>query len=192
MVSSTTVRIDWTIFMAEFNWNSIFWDPWISWRIKRFLSSNGEQEWVHKGPKFLTSIHKYKSWWTFENIYHLPYISWNCSQNVKIILSTASRQSFIQYNRCSCCKHITSGFNTYLYGCVSLLNNLYVVYLCVCVISNGSTCKKPHYLSDLAKLDTQQEQCGWGKKKMYRDFFIQHLLFYEKPLSYLCLFSNFV
>ena len=72
---------------------------------------------------------------------------------------------FIQYNRCSCCKHITSGFNTYLYGCVSLLNNLYVVYLCVCVISNGSTCKKPHYFSDLAKLDTQQEQCGWKKKK---------------------------
>ena len=77
---------------------------------------------------------------------------------------------FIQYNRCSCCKHITNGFNTYLYGCVSLLNNLYVVYLCVCVISNGSTCKKPHYLSDLAKLDTQQEQCGW-KKKNVQGFF---------------------
>ena len=93
-VCSTTVGIDWTMVMAEFNWNSVFWDPWISWRIKRFLSSNGKQDWVHKGPKFLTSIHKCESWWTFENICRLPYISWNCSQNVKIILSTASRESF--------------------------------------------------------------------------------------------------
>ena len=86
MVSSTTVRIDWTIFMAEFNWNSIFWDPWISWRITRFLSSNGKQEWVHKSPRILISIHKCKSWWKFENMYRLPYNFWNCSQNLRFIL----------------------------------------------------------------------------------------------------------
>ena len=44
----------------------------------------------------------------------------------------------------------------YLYGCVSLLATecAVCVYVFVCVISNQSTCKKPHYLSDLSKLDT--------------------------------------
>ena len=71
LVCSTTVAIDWTMFMAEFNWNSSFWDPWIIWRIKQFFSSNGKQEWIHKRPIFLTSIHKCMGWWTFESIYHL-------------------------------------------------------------------------------------------------------------------------
>ena len=62
MVCFTTVAIDWTMFMAEFNWNSSFWDPWIIWRMKQFLSSNGKQEWVNKCPIFL-----------FLLIYHLQY-----------------------------------------------------------------------------------------------------------------------
>ena len=41
----------------------------------------------------------------------------------------------------------------YLYGCVSLLVPECAVCVCVCVISNQNTSKKPHYVSDLSKLD---------------------------------------
>ena len=49
-------------------------------------------------------------------------------------------------------------------------------------------------------IKAQQEQCGWKnfekaqrlEQKMYRDFFIQYPLFYEKPLSCLPHFSNFI
>ena len=80
--------------MTEFDWNSIFWYLGISWRINQFFSSNGKQGCVHIGHKFLIFVHKGNSWWIFESIYRLPYIFWNSWQNVKIILSTASRHSF--------------------------------------------------------------------------------------------------
>ena len=63
---------------------------------------------------------------------------------------------FIHCNKGSCCEHITGGVNIYLYGCVSLLAPECVVYLCVfvfvCVISNQSTSKKAHHVSDLVNL----------------------------------------
>ena len=73
---------------------------------------------------------------------------------------------FIQYNRRGCCKHIAGGVNTYLYGCVSLLNNLYAVHLCV--ISNGRLVKN-HIICQTSLnlipcyIKTQQEHCGWKK-----------------------------
>ena len=45
------------------------------------------------------------------------------------------------------------GVNMYLYGCVSLLPPKCARCPCVCVISNQSTSKKPHCVSDLGKLD---------------------------------------
>ena len=50
---------------------------------------------------------------------------------------------------------MASGVNVYLCECVSLLVPVCAVYLCVyvCVISNQSTSKKPHYVLDLSKLD---------------------------------------
>ena len=60
-----------------------------------------------------------------------------------------------------------SGVNIYLYGCASLVIPMCVVCLCVCVflcvlvISNQSSSKKPH-VSDLGKLDTYQNSSGVG------------------------------
>ena len=55
----------------------------------------------------------------------------------------------------SCSEHITVGLNIYLFGCVSLLApecaECGCLWVFVCVISNESTSKKPHYLSDLSK-----------------------------------------
>ena len=50
---------------------------------------------------------------------------------------------------------MTGGVNIFLDGYVSLLVPECAVYFCVyaCVISNQSTSKKPHYVSDLSKLD---------------------------------------
>ena len=59
-----------------------------------------------------------------------------------------------QFNKDSCCPHITGGVNKYFYGCVSLLSPEYVVCVSVCVISNQSTRKNPSYVSDLSELDT--------------------------------------
>ena len=64
---------------------------------------------------------------------------------------------FIQCNKDSFCEHIIGGANIYLYGCVSILvpeyaMSLYVCGLCMCV-SNQSTAKKTHYMSDVSKLD---------------------------------------
>ena len=52
----------------------------------------------------------------------------------------------------SCFEQITSGVNIHLHGCASLLAPECVVCVCVFVISNKSTSKKPH-VSDLSKLD---------------------------------------
>ena len=72
---------------------------------------------------------------------------------------------FIQCNTYSCCKPITGGADIYLYRHLSLLTFVYCVSLCVfvcvcvclnvsvCMISNQNTSKKPHYVSDLSKLD---------------------------------------
>ena len=59
------------------------------------------------------------------------------------------------FNTGKCCEHVTGGVNIYLYGCVSLLALEFAlcVFVFVCVISNQSTSKKPHYLADLSKLD---------------------------------------
>ena len=58
----------------------------------------------------------------------------------------------------SCSEHITVGSNIYLFGCVSLLAPECAECIClcvfVCVVSNESTSKKPHYLPDVNKLDT--------------------------------------
>ena len=40
-----------------------------------------------------------------------------------------------------------------LYGCISLLVLVRAVCLFLCVISNQSTSKKPHYVSELSKCD---------------------------------------
>ena len=63
---------------------------------------------------------------------------------------------FIYCNTHSCCEHIIGGVKIDLYECVSLLTPECAVCLClcVCVISNQSTSKKLHYVSDLGKLDT--------------------------------------
>ena len=42
--------------------------------------------------------------------------------------------------------HLSGGANIYLYGCVSLLAPESTLRVCVCVISNQSASKKPHYL----------------------------------------------
>ena len=55
---------------------------------------------------------------------------------------------FIQVNKDCCCEHIAVGVNIYLHGCVSLL-----APVCVCLISNHSTSKKSHHVSNLSKLD---------------------------------------
>ena len=52
----------------------------------------------------------------------------------------------------SCFEQITSGVNIHLHGCASLLAPECVVWVCVFVISNQSTSKKPH-VPDLSKLD---------------------------------------
>ena len=54
----------------------------------------------------------------------------------------------------SCCEHITGAVNIYLCRGVSLQALECVVCVFVCVISNKSTSKKPHYFSDLSKLDS--------------------------------------
>ena len=70
---------------------------------------------------------------------------------------------FVQCNKDSCCEHITSRANIYLYRCVSLLVVECTVCLCVvcvgvfvyvCVILNQSTSKQPYYMSDFSKLGT--------------------------------------
>ena len=50
---------------------------------------------------------------------------------------------------------MTRVVNMYLYECASLLAPECVVCICVfvCVISNQSTSKNPHYVSDLSKRD---------------------------------------
>ena len=61
---------------------------------------------------------------------------------------------FMQFNKDSCCEHITSGVNIFLYGCASLLAPECAVCLCVftcvwvCDIKSEYQ-KEPHYLSDL-------------------------------------------
>ena len=64
--------------------------------------------------------------------------------------------SVIKCNKGSCCEPITGCVNIYLYGCVSLLvpECAVCVPVFLCVISNQGTSKKPHYLSDLCKLNT--------------------------------------
>ena len=57
----------------------------------------------------------------------------------------------------SCCENIAVGVNIYLYGYVGLLvPECAMCLLCVFVflISNESTSKKSHHVSDLGKLDT--------------------------------------
>ena len=56
----------------------------------------------------------------------------------------------ISYNKGSCFEHIPSGVNIHLYGCVSLLAPECVV--CVFVILNQRTSKKPNYKPDISKL----------------------------------------
>ena len=48
----------------------------------------------------------------------------------------------------------------YFYGCVSPC----VCCVSVCVISNQSTSKKPHYVSDLSKLDALLHKTQQGTK----------------------------
>ena len=63
---------------------------------------------------------------------------------------------FIQCNKDNCYEHITVGVN--IFTCVSLLGPECAVCfcvmccLCVCVVLNQSTSKKPHYVLDLSKL----------------------------------------
>ena len=60
---------------------------------------------------------------------------------------------FIQCSKDSCCEHISGGANIYSYGFVSVYWPLSVFCVSVCMISNQSTGKKPHYMSDLSKLN---------------------------------------
>ena len=50
----------------------------------------------------------------------------------------------MQCNTDSCGKRITCGANVYLYWCVSLLAHMCAVCVCMSVISNQSTTKKPY------------------------------------------------
>ena len=65
---------------------------------------------------------------------------------------------FIQCNTDSCCEHITSGVNIYLYGCVSLLAPVCTVCtvcvcVCVCVCARYQIrvlAKKSHHMLGLS------------------------------------------
>ena len=105
--------------------------------------------------------------------------------------------SFIQYNRCSCCKHITSGFNTICMG-LSVYKTIYMLCIFVLVWYQMGVLVKNHITCQTSLNLTHHKSSVDGKKKKNRrvrignvqGFFHSHLLFYEKPLSYLCLFSN--
>ena len=79
-------------------------------------------------------------------------------------------KSFIQCYAHSWCGHIIGGVSIYLYECVSLLVRACVVCLClrVCVISNQTTSKKPHYVSDLSKVDILLHKQGPSVTKVPR------------------------
>ena len=77
-----------------------------------------------------------------------------CKASVEICeVNFWCQQSFIQWNTDNCCEHITGGVNIYLYRSVSLLALVCAACLCLCVIWNQSTSKKPHYVSDLGKFN---------------------------------------
>ena len=48
---------------------------------------------------------------------------------------------------------LTGGVNIYLCGCISVLAHECTVCVFVCVISNQSTSKKLHHVSDISRLD---------------------------------------
>ena len=77
-----------------------------------------------------------------------------CKASVEICeVNFWCQRSFIQWNTDNCCEHITGGVNIYLYRSVSLLALVCAACLCLCVIWNQSTSKKPHYVSDLGKFN---------------------------------------
>ena len=61
---------------------------------------------------------------------------------------------YIHCNTDNCCAYITGGVNMYLYGSQSINPCVCCVSLYMCVTLSQSTSRKPHYVSDLSKLDT--------------------------------------